>query len=60
MPTIGSAAKESASAKKTLIGGASREPLSPGNLREPGLREAALGSGHRGTKVFFVMCFCRK
>ena len=41
-PMIESAAKESASAEKTPIGGASREPLLPGNPREPGLRESAV------------------
>ena len=41
-PPIESATKESASAEETSIGGASREPLSPGNLREPGLREATV------------------
>ena len=49
---IESAAKESASAEKTPIGGGSRESLSPGNLRGPGMREAdvraALGSGYTG------------
>ena len=34
--------KESASAEETPIGGASQEPLLPGTLREPGLREAAV------------------
>ena len=53
---IESAAKESSSAEKTPIGGASRESLSPGNLREPGLQEAAvrtaLGNGQTGEQKF--------
>ena len=41
-PTIESAAKESASAEKIPIGGALREPLLPGNPREPELRAATV------------------
>ena len=57
MLTIESAAKESAIAEKTPIAGASRELLSPGNLREPRLRwvavrASALGSGHTGELKF--------
>ena len=56
MPPIESDAKESASTEKAPIEGASREPLSPGNLKKPGLREAAvraaLGSGHTGEEKF--------
>ena len=64
-PPIESAAKESASVEETPIGGASREPLSPGHLREPRLREAAvrtaLGSGHTGEREFILfVCFRRK
>ena len=55
-PPIEGATKKSASARETPIGGASREPLLPGSLREPGLREeavrAALGSGHTGEREF--------
>ena len=64
-PPIESAAKEGASAEKTPIGGASQEPLSPGNLKEPELREAVVraapGSGHTGEREFlFFICFWRK
>ena len=34
--------EESANTEETPLGGASRKPLSPGNLRKPGLREAAV------------------
>ena len=46
------------------IGRASREPLSPGNLREPGLREAAvraaLDSGHAGELEFLFLSVLEK
>ena len=61
-PPIESAAKENASAEETQIGAASRELLSPGNLREPGLlREAlrALGNAYyrSGKRKFQTRCF---
>ena len=52
IPTIGSAAMRSASADKTPIGGASREPLSPGNLdceRQP-------WSAGTGEQSLFFIC----
>ena len=52
------------STEETLIGGASRELLSPENLRQPGLREAAmtaaLGNGHTGEREFPFLMFWRK
>ena len=47
--------------EETPIGGAPGEPVSPGNLREPGLWEAAvraaLGSGHTGKREFLSIFF---
>ena len=58
-PPIESAAKKNASVEETPIGGTPREPASPGNLRKPGLREAAvraaLGSEHTGEREFLYL-----
>ena len=41
-PPIESTAKENANAEETPIEAASQKPLPPGNLREPGVRRAAV------------------
>ena len=49
--------------EETPIGEVPREPLSPGNLREPGLRRAAVraavSSGHT-EQTFFFYLFLKK